>query len=118
MSNTIRRKQGHGWGYGHRDINDILTDTKFVWRDLGDGYQWREWVDIKIDPKSKEGKKRIAKFHSDASWHYNRKGKGWWRNYYLQRPYRRDAERQIQKAMMDDDFEVIIRDKPARNWWD
>ena len=67
---------------------------------------------------SEEGKKRLAKFHSDRKWRYwNHIGPGWFHNLYSQRPYRRDAKRQI-KRYIDNDIDVQLVRKPKREYWD
>jgi hypothetical protein len=37
---------------------------------------------------------------------------------YAQRPYRRDCKKQLRKVMNDPDYEVQIRRKPYREYWD
>lgn len=76
------------------------------------------WIRFLHDPESKEGKKRLAKFHSDCKrGFYNYVGPGWFHNMYSQRPYRRNAKKQIQLFMRDEDFEVQILNKPKREYW-
>lgn len=112
MSRTVRRKQGYGWSYGNRSLwRDILSEHVRI------PGTWC-YVDVPIDPHSKEGKKRIARFHSDADYHRSNRGPGWWINEFVQVPYRQDSRRQIQKWMKDEDYEIIIRDKPKRDYWD
>lgn len=77
------------------------------------------WERVEIDQYSKEGKKRLARFHSDSKSHFhNWRGPNWFHNMYAQRPYRRDCKRQLQKAMNDPDYEVQIIRKPYREYWD
>lgn len=120
MSRTTRRKQGIGWCYGPKLISDILEVHSYEWVIWpgDDKYLHLDRETIHIDPKSKEGKKRIAKFHSDASYLYNRFGPNWYVRLHTQRPYRRFAKRELQKAMVDDEYEAIIPDKPKRSYWD
>jgi len=119
MSRTVRRRDGQGWCYGHRDLKWVLEEHHYecIYSEDRKWYRWVSW-DEQIDPKSKEGKKRIARFHSDAQSWGNGNGPNWWIREFVQRPYRREAKREIQKAMIDDDYEVIIRDKPKRPYWD
>jgi hypothetical protein len=114
MSRTIRRKDGHGWCYGH---SHVLRDYQKVYQTDGE-HEWSVWMYVHIDPKSKEGKKLVAQFHSDAKTWGNSHGPGWFIAEFIQQPYRQDARRQIQKWMRDEDFEVIIADKPKRIYWD
>lgn len=119
MSRTFRRKEGHGWSYGHRDIRDILTEHHFEsFRDKSGNWLGYAVWDEHIDPRSKEGKKRIAKFHSDADYHRSRHGPSWWLREFVQRPYRREAKNQMRKVLFDDEFEHTILDKPKRPYWD
>ena len=72
---------------------------------------------ITFYPYSKEGKKRLAKFRSDAKCKYwNHKGPGWFHNLFSQRPYRRDAKNQI-KRYIDNDIDVQLLRKPKREYW-
>lgn len=81
--------------------------------------RWPDWKLVELDPNSEEGKKRLAKFHSDAKYYFhNWRGPNWFHNMYAQKPYRRNCKRQIQKAMNDPDYEVQIRRKPYREYWD
>lgn len=107
MSRTYRcKKEKHLLEY-----NSVLEDR--IWdRETFKSYS------VKIDPESDEGKKRLAKYHSDnprciRNW----SGPGWFKNLYCERPYRRDCKKQIRKAMYDDEFEVQIRHKPYREYF-
>jgi hypothetical protein len=74
--------------------------------------------ELVFNANSKEGKKRLAKFHSDRKRYYwNHRGPGWFHNLYSQRPYRRDAKRQI-KRYIDNDIDVQLLRKPKREYWD
>ena len=78
---------------------------------------WR-WYRVNHDPKSKEGKKRLAKHHSDKKWgFYNCKGPGWFHNYFSQRPYRRDAKNQLHRYVREEDFVVQLLRRPKREYW-
>ena len=111
MSRTVRRKQGYGWCYGMRHVSESLEE--WYWNtETG----WSDW--IHHDPRSKEGKKRIALFHSDAQSWTAKYGPSWWRRQYYQRPYRRNAETEIKKYFKDTEYEVIIPDRPKLGYWD
>lgn len=118
MSKTVRRKNGIGWSYGTHTIKDVLEEFNCNWIEGDDRYRYLITGYTHHDPKSDEGKRRIARFHSDASYHRNRRGPMWWIRMYHQRPYRRAADREIQKALNDDEYEAIIPDKPKRGYWD
>lgn len=88
----------------------VLTE----WKHTGNFVWFKDYH----DPKSKEGKKRLAKHHSDAKWlFYNNRGPGWFHNFYSQRPYRRDAKNQLHRYTRDEEFEVQLLRKPKREYW-
>lgn len=107
MSRTYRLKKAKYL------IEETRVLEERVWR----SNKFWDYYYIQIDPKSKEGKKKLARFHSDRK-HNLWKGPNWFRNMYAQRPYRRDCKEQLRKAMYDDEFEVQIRNKPYREYWD
>lgn len=79
------------------------------------GYSPR-WV--RLDPNSEEAKQRLAEFHSDAKKHTMRwNGPSWFHNFYAQRPYRMAAKRELYNFTKYDDYEVLILDKPKRQWY-
>lgn len=72
-----------------------------------------------IPKKSKEGKKLVNKYHSDAQhpWYSGKcHGPGWFINQFIQRPYRR-ACNQALKTLNDLDSVLLLR-KPKRIYWD
>lgn len=76
------------------------------------------WYKVHHDPKSKEGKRRLAKHHSDKKWmFFNYRGPNWFHNLYSQRPYRRDAKNQIHRCIYDEDYDVQLLRKPKREYW-
>lgn len=103
MSRTYRRKnetQDHYW---------VLRD--YIWVELSSRR-------INIDPKSKEGKIRLAKHHSDAGYCWtNYKGPHWFHNLYEERPRRRKAKRELHKFMKDPDYEVMLEKKKPVIYW-
>lgn len=107
MSRTYRRKKGKYLIKENRILLDSYWD-KEQWR-LGYYVYYYE----KINPKSKEGKRRIAKFHSDnpqciINWF----GPSWFRNMYGQRPYRRECKREIKKYIRDNEYDISLLRKP------
>jgi hypothetical protein len=107
MSRTYRLKEKY-----LVDNNSVLTRYERIKRTY-------RWEIIKIDQYSKEGKIRLARFHSDAKHYYhNWRGPNWFHTMYAQRPYRRDCKRQLRKVMNDPDYEIQIRRKPYREYWD
>ena len=76
------------------------------------------WYRVYHDPRSKEGKKRLARHHSDCKWmFFNHLGPGWFHNLYAQRPYRRDAKKQLHRYVREEDFEVMLLRRPKREYW-
>lgn len=101
--------------YRQRD-NRKIPGWIFEEYDWDEYWNFRRW---KIDPKSKEAKKRIAKFRSDSGymWH-NCRGPGWFHREYTQCPYRRDARDQIAKFLKEEVEDIILLSKPKREYWD
>jgi hypothetical protein len=108
MSRTYRLKEKY-----LIDENSVLSDWDRI------GRYFHQWTRIDIDPNSKEGKKKLARFHSDAKHHFHKwRGPNWFHNMYAQRPYRRNCKHQLRKVLKDPDYEVQIRRKPYREYWD
>ena len=104
MSRTFRRK----WGDQH-DLQWALTDYIFI-----DGSMRR----IKIDPKSKEGRKNVARYHSDAGTNRCKEpGPSWFRTEFTQSPYRARARSELRKALFDEDCEVVLESMPCLEYW-
>jgi hypothetical protein len=109
MSRTYRRKSG--------DHTDLFWQTKTMVR-VPDRYIWL-WVPM--DPKSKEYIKIVRKYHSDAGTHSCGNGKappGWFITQHVQRPHRRDANRQLRKWLLDPEYELILNAKDPLPYWD
>ena len=108
MARTYRRKSG--------DIpNWILRPYEYI---RSTEYHWGYYLRKDISPKSKEGKKILANYHSDAfgkpSWSWP----GWGIANFVQKPYRRHCASEIKKALRDPDYEVVLRSKPRKGYWD
>lgn len=87
----------------------------------------REWVNDesdtyafrRIDPKSVEGKKRIALYHADSDhYFYNGIGPSWFYTLFCQKPYRQRARQELHKFKRNPEYEVLIEDKPHQIYWD
>lgn len=105
MSRTTRRK-------GNKGYNPFYT-LAHVMKD-------RESDAIhpgSIDPKSKEGKKRFAVFHSDQTWRFKEPGPCWYRNLMTERPQRREAKRQLDLYLRDPETVVILNAKDKLDYW-
>jgi len=70
-----------------------------------------------IDPKSKEGKKRLAVFHSDKYIRFKEPGPAWFRNLFTERPQRREAKRQLDLYLRDPETVVILNAKDKLDYW-
>lgn len=107
MSRTYRRKGS--------EPERLLVEYDYVLNDRGYWSLIEKW----IPRKSKEGKKRVKKYHSDAQdfWYTGKcHGPSWFINQFIQRPYRR-ACNQALKTLNDLDS-VQILSKPKRIYWD
>lgn len=106
MSRTYRRKNDKYLIKENRILLDSYWDRK----------DWTYYYE-RIDPKSKKGKKKLAKFHSDSpQCIVNWAGPSWFHNLYTQRPYRRDCKRQIQKYLKYD-CDISILRKPRSEYF-
>ncbi len=72
---------------------------------------------IRLDKKSKEGKKRLARYHSDAGGYYKEPGPAWYRRIVAQVPLRRSSKNELRKFMLNEELEVIIETKPPLPYW-
>lgn len=113
MSRTYRRKSGD-----QSDLHWVLRDRDWIWVDGDDLYQRHCVVETHVDRNSKEGKKRLAKYYSDAGTHRCREpGPMWFIRETAQRPYRRRANNEIRKFMRNPEHEVMIESMPHRDYW-
>jgi hypothetical protein len=70
-----------------------------------------------LDPKSKEGKKCLARFYSDKYSSFKEPGPAWYRNLLTERPQRRYAKHQLALYMKDTETEVILNSKDPLDYW-
>lgn len=102
MSRTYRRKS--------IPIPKYVT-TEYV-------YDWDNGRYRDLDKNSKEYKKSLAIYLSDAGSHSCKEpGPSWFRNLYTERPQRREAKRQLQKYLLDEEFVVILNAKNKLEYW-
>jgi hypothetical protein len=81
-------------------------------------YKNGRFTRYQIDKKSKEGKKRIAEFHSDSKkhtmiWH----GPSWFHNQFAQAPYRAKSKNEIHKFLRNKVEDILLQNKPKRPYW-
>ena len=69
------------------------------------------------DLTTKEAKRDIALYHSDARKWRNGQWPGWALNLYVQKPYRIEVRRQLSNFKKDKDYEVTLRSKPKKSYW-
>lgn len=124
MSRTIRRrgvKRDYYWVLRESCLSEEelskITDAHFV-----TNTRWGGWTRYQYDahyyPYSKEGKRRIAQYHSDAGTNTCKEpGPSWYRNLYTERPLRRKAKRELKKYMLDTDYEPIIEKMGKLEYW-
>lgn len=105
-------------------------------RMTGDEPRWilREWIEVErppkpglstwyqvahyLDRKSKKGRKELARYHSDAGVRSRCVWPSWATRFYIQKPYRQKCRAEIHKVLKDPDYEIVIRSKPRRWYWD
>lgn len=126
MSRTYRNiRYRQMWG---SDTNYILSDStndlaeipwdEVDWVRYDPSWYWTEHYEFKYKKNSKEGKKRIARYRSDAGTHnFKEPGPSWFRNLYTERPNRRKAKRELQKFLRDTEYEPMIEAKPPLEYW-
>jgi hypothetical protein len=112
MSKTIRRKNAtsNGW----TDLDWYISETIYPFE------EFRSWVSVILPyPKdSREYKKGKARFHSDGETSSCKEpGPSWFRNLYTERPMRRQAKRELQKFMLDPNYEPIVEEKGKLEYW-
>ena len=75
---------------------------------------------IKIDPRSKEGKVKIAKTKADShcGWYGYNNGPGWFIREFIQSPYRVKCKKEITQYMHGKVEDVVLESKPHRVYWD
>lgn len=105
MSRTFRRKDPAG------DLYWLLTDYQPI--PGSRGYQR-----VKLDPRSIEGIKKLARYHSDSYDGFSEPGPAWFRNLMTERPQRREGKRELRKFMAKpDEYEVILNAKNPLEYW-
>ena len=106
MSRTFRRK-------------DLKEDTLWVGTEwvYVDTPNWGYTGIYRISMQDKELVKALAHYHSDAYKPFKDPGPSWFRNIFTERPQRRINKRELQKFMLDPDYEPICFDKKPLGYW-
>lgn len=105
MSRTFRRKnQTHEYRWLLREY--VMQPEGFPKR-------------VRIDPKSDEGRRKIARYHSDAAWTMG-PAPHWYCNVF-ERVARQEVRRQLHNWMRDPEFVVDILANHSHDatwsWW-
>jgi hypothetical protein len=105
MSRTYRRR-------GERpDYAWVLRDTRWVNGVL---------VPFFIDPRSKEGRRAIARFHSDAFWTLRSTAPRWYRRIFDHRLHTLNAK-QLRRWLDDHGYDPVFELRHRHNanwsWW-
>jgi hypothetical protein len=78
-------------------------------------YLWERFYHY---PTEEEMKKAEAVFHSDAgTWDFKEPGPRWFRNQFETRPSRRKNKRELQKYMLDPEYEPMCFTKGPLEYW-
>lgn len=105
MSRTYRRR-----GERH-DYDGVLRDYRWVNGAL---------VPFLIDARSKEGRRAIARFHSDACWTLRSTAPRWYRRIFDHRLRTRDLE-QLRRWLDDPGYDPVFqgghRHGAGWSWW-
>lgn len=103
MSHTYRRRrERHEYAW-------VLLD--FPWR--AGGHLMR----VRIDPRSKEGRRAIARFHSDAQLTTGNTAPRWYRRIFDHR-LRTLNDRELRRWLADPGYDPVfqVRHRHAANW--
>ena len=105
MSRTYRRKK----------ISDLPWWVKYRLVRAEYGYYYN-WLPLPLD--SEEYKKALRKFRSESgTTNFKEPGPHWFRNLFTDRPARRATKRELQKFMLDEEYEPMILPKNPLKYW-
>lgn len=109
-------KLNGGWrSYRKYDLNTGKYSGEIVWYFSEVSYGGSK----SVPKKGKDFKKGWWTYHSDSiRFMSGCKGPSWFINEFVQRPYRRKAKRELHKYLRNEEYEVMIEDKPKRIYWD
>ena len=129
MSRTYRRKEQYNanhipeWVY--RDRSLLLSELEDFKAQYGDSIERVEhcsWgfgrYDVVFTKNSKEGRKRLARYRSDADTDRWNRPQGHWVNLYSTRPLRRKSKNELHKYLFDDTIEIMVTDDVPLGYWD
>ena len=104
MSRTYRRKKSYiPW----------WVTSELRRSDYGYCYEW-----VPLEKDSIEYKKNLSHYYSDSCCvSFKEPGPHWFRNLFTDRPARRAAKRELQKFMLDEEYEPMILPKYPLEYW-
>ena len=114
MSRTIRfRKTNHipWWAdYEWKNWQEI-TEEEFFSTKYDRKLYSSNWRSKVLYEKKVETKTTFWKIHRDQKFGCKEPGPSWFRNLTSERPQRREGKRQLDKFLLDPDFEVLLDGK-------
>ena len=114
MSRTYRRKKATHVKVLFYDYTSWMSERVYPWEDEGSYCSVR----VPLQKGTKEYKEALARFKSDAfDCSFKEPGPGWFRNLYVDRPYRRMAKNELRKFMLDEEYCVMIDSMPPLPYW-
>lgn len=104
MSRTYRRK-------------DLKSDISFVGTELVWLNRPYSWGMMRKPLTGEALAKDLAEYHSDAYRNFKEPGPAWYRKLVTERPQRRINKRELQKFMLDPDYEPMCIDMMYLEYW-
>lgn len=92
----------------------IIKESLYDWEPWPD-YMYR-WQKIYLDPKSEQGKKKIARVRM-GKYIMKWRGPAWFIRDYVQVPYRQRARTEIHKYIHGKVEDVVLESKPHREYY-
>lgn len=106
MSRTYRRRGGDSY------------NLKYFVYEFAQMPGFAHWCRVEYDRDSKEYAKGKARYHSDGgTWSFKEPGPSWFRNLFTERPLRRHTKRELQKFMLDPEYEPMVEEMGKLEYW-
>jgi hypothetical protein len=121
MSRTIRFRKGkyvpwwnnYEWKHWVEIPKEEYLDTRYDTR----LYSYK-WSSRGIVYEKKVVNKAIYwQSHKDSTYRCKEPGPKWFRNLFTERPQRREVKRQLNKFLLDPDFEVLLDSKASLDYF-
>jgi len=100
-----------------RHMKSSKYRSKEVMYDWQDRDELSAWIRVYIDPKSYEGKRRLARFHASSYSVMIWNGTSEFIREYAQVPYRMTCKTELAKFIKDNDYEIVLESKPVRPYY-